>query len=333
MNTPSSHTTLPAPMPALPARSETPGHTHETLVPRACAALAATLGVLVLVGWISNVASLRSLASEGSGVMNPLTAVSVVALAASLWLQSVASRGRQRHVARGFAALVLAISLLHLAGGALGIITGVDTFLFRDTLPSSDSRAHLIPMAAALNFVLLSLALLNVARRSAARVAMAQVLAIVAAALSQIALLGHAFQKGWFETIGVVNSMALPTALAIASLAVGVLVMRRRAGIIAVVLAEGPGATMARGLLPAGFFVPAILGWIAIWGMRHDAVDSVSFEPELVFTLFGLAMIVIFVGLIAWNATQLHTSHLERARADVALRDSEVRFRLLAENG
>ncbi|MEO7962328.1 MAG: sensor domain-containing diguanylate cyclase, partial [Gemmatimonadaceae bacterium] len=42
---------------------------------------------------------------------------------------------------------------------------------------------------------------------------------------------------------------------------------------------------------------------------------------------------VIFVGLIAWNATQLHTSHLERARADVALRDSEVRFRLLAENG
>jgi diguanylate cyclase (GGDEF)-like protein/PAS domain S-box-containing protein len=39
------------------------------------------------------------------------------------------------------------------------------------------------------------------------------------------------------------------------------------------------------------------------------------------------------VGLIAWNATQVHQTHVQRARAEAALRDSEVRFRLLAENG
>lgn len=87
---------------------------------------------------------------------------------------------------------------------------------------------------------------------------------------------------------------------------------------------------MARGLLPAGFIAPALFGWVAIWGLRaSDRQD----QPALMVMLFVVAMILVFVGLIAWNATQLHRTHVERVHAEAALRDSELRFRLLAENG
>ncbi len=45
------------------------------------------------------------------------------------------------------------------------------------------------------------------------------------------------------------------------------------------------------------------------------------------------ASILVFVAIVAWVATKLHESHVERLRAERALRASEIRFRLIAENG
>ncbi len=333
MHTSPRHNTLPVPMSALASTPEEHPAIHDTLAPRICAAVAVLLSMVGLIGWGLGVSHLRGVRLESSGVMNPLAALSLMALAASLWMQSLAARHRQRFASRGLAAIVLAVAVLHLAGAVLGVIAGVDAFMPNDAATINDHRFHLIPLAPAANFMLLSLALLNIVRRSAARVAMAQVLASIALGLSQIALLGQVYRNGWFETIGVFNRMTLPTSVAVAAIAIGVLVMRRRAGIIAVVMADGPGATMARGLLPAAVLVPAVLCVISIWGMRQDPDPASTSHSELIFTLFALAMIVIFVSLVAWNATQVHASHVERARADAALRDSEVRFRLLAENG
>ncbi len=48
--------------------------------------------------------------------------------------------------------------------------------------------------------------------------------------------------------------------------------------------------------------------------------------PDVANMLFVIVVAVVFVVLICWNAAQLHESHLERLRAEEALRESEVRF-------
>jgi diguanylate cyclase (GGDEF)-like protein/PAS domain S-box-containing protein len=48
--------------------------------------------------------------------------------------------------------------------------------------------------------------------------------------------------------------------------------------------------------------------------------------------LFALMTVATLIILTGWQATVVHDSHEERARTEEALRDSEIRFRLLAEN-
>jgi diguanylate cyclase (GGDEF)-like protein/PAS domain S-box-containing protein len=145
---------------------------------------------------------------------------------------------------------------------------------------------------------------------------------------AQAALIAHAYQSGWFQSLGEFNRMALPTAVGFAALSVAVMTLSSREGLIGIILSEGPGGSLARMLLPTGFFVPTVLGWILISGRRGSLID-----PDLADTLFVFASILVFVAIVAWVATKLHESHVERLRAERGLRASEIRFRLIAENG
>ena len=301
------------------------------LLPRACAAIVAAIGGLILVGWATGVAELRALGAATNAATNPTAALCFVGIAAAIWLLAVDESRRQWHLARGLAAVVIAVGLLRLLGIAAGHVEGIDSILFHDAMAATlDGRTNRMASASAINAILVGVSLLLLARRMHAREALAQVLAIIVLGASLVAVLGHVYRSGWFDTIGQFNRMAIPSAIAFSLLGLGVLTLRRDSGVLAVVLSEGPGGTLARGLLPAGFLAPAAFGWIAILGLRASTRTE---QPELVMMLFVVAMILVFVGLISWNATQVHQTHVQRARAEAALRDSEVRFRLLAENG
>jgi diguanylate cyclase (GGDEF)-like protein/PAS domain S-box-containing protein len=56
-------------------------------------------------------------------------------------------------------------------------------------------------------------------------------------------------------------------------------------------------------------------------------------DADLADTLFVLATMLVFIGIVAYIATRFHENHLDRVRTEEALRESEVRFRLIAENG
>ncbi len=109
---------------------------------------------------------------------------------------------------------------------------------------------------AAVNFALLGSGLLLQLRRSRFASALAQLLAVLVLFSAQSAIIAHAYQSGWFVSLGEFNRMALPTAVGFAALSVAVLTLSSRDGLIGIILSEGPGGSLARTLLPAGFFVP-----------------------------------------------------------------------------
>ena len=329
-----SESTLPVPMPAYGSEPERSSVLRGAMISRTCAAVVLGIGVLVLIGWILDVPELRALGGASTAAMNPAVALCFVGAAVSLWLFAVSDRKSAWRVAHTIAGAIAVIGLVRIIGILSQVDAGVDTFLFRDAMQlTADGRANRMSSAGAANLLFIGVALLLLVRRLHAREALAQVLAIVVLVLAQFAVLGHIYQSGWFESVGMFNRMALPTSVAFSLLAIGVLTLRRESGVIAVVFSDGPGGTLARGLLPAGFLAPTLMGWIALWGLGLSQQRESIFTPELVVMLFVLAMILVFVGLIAWNASQVHDTHLERTRAEAALRDSEVRFRLLAENG
>jgi diguanylate cyclase (GGDEF)-like protein/PAS domain S-box-containing protein len=321
--------TDPYPRPALVQAPVITWWSNPDVIARVAIAFAIVIGVLSLVGWMVGVPELRALGPSGRAAMNPMTAACLVALGSGLWLVAHDEVFRGRQIARALGFLVLVVGAARLYGMMTADGFGADTLLFGDAMKhTADGRDNRMSFNSAINFFLLGGALLLQLRRSRFASGLAQLLAVLVLFSAQAALIAHAYQSGWFESVGAFNKMALPTAVAFAALGIAFMTMSSNDGLIAIVLSEGPGGSLARTLLPAGFLVPTVLGWLLIFGRRGSLID-----PDLADTIFVLATILIFVGIVAWIATKLHESHLDRVKTEDALRESEVRFRLIAENG
>jgi diguanylate cyclase (GGDEF)-like protein/PAS domain S-box-containing protein len=315
--------TTPAGPSALPTA---PAWWTHAVIARVAAGVAIVIGVLVLVGWTLDVAQLRMLGPAGSASVNPVTAACIGAIGAVMWM--LARDEDWKTPAYGLAIVVSVIGVARLYGIATGESIGVDELLFGDgLLQTGDGRTNRMSLNSAVNITLLGLALLLQLRRSRAASAVAQMIAVVVLFTAQAAVIAHAYKSGWFESVGAFNRMALPAAVGFAALAIAVLTISSGEGLIGLILSEGPGGRLARALLPGAFLVPAVLGWLLIYSRRATLLD-----PDLAETLFVLATILTFVGMVTWIASQLQQSHQERLRQAQALSESETRFRLIAEN-
>jgi len=322
-------TTDPYPRPGFIAEPTITWWSNPEVIARVAIAFAIVIGVLSLVGWMVGVPELRALGPSDRASMNPMTAACFVALGSGFWLIAHDEVVRGRQIARALGFLVMVVGAARLYGMMTGDGFGADQMLFGDAMRSTaDGRDNRMSFNSAVNFFLLGVALVLQLRRSRFASGLAQIIAVLVLFSAQAALIAHAYQSGWFESVGAFNKMALPTAVAFAALGIALMTMSSSDGLIAIVLSEGPGGSLARTLLPAGFLVPTVLGWLLIFGRRGSLID-----PDLADTIFVLATILIFVAIVAWIATKLHESHLDRLRTEYALRESEVRFRLIAENG
>jgi len=288
-------------------------------IPIAAGAVAAGIGLLVLAGWLLGLEALKSVL-PGLATMKANTAVCFLLAGAALVFRE---RRPIRLACAGLVCVVAGLSLSeYFSGGDLGL----DQLLFRDRMDMHTVYPGRMAEATALGFLFCGMSLLLLKTRSRAFHWLQQALALGAAMIGTMALLGYAFHVQQLYRFSGKSSMALHTALSLLILAAGV-VFARSGGLGTVLMANRTGAQMARRILP-GMLLPLVLfGLLIDWGEGRDLWGEGMND-----VLLAMLMIVTITGLVFWTARILNRMDAERRKTEAQLRESEARFRSIMDD-
>lgn len=239
---------------------------------RRIAIFVAGIGLLVLLGWLYDIAVLKSL-MPGWTTMKSMTALLFV-------LTGISLRTRVRRVARLSAWIVILLSALTLGQYLLHVDVGIDQLVFTDDAAESLYPGRMSP-ATALGFLLAGFLLLSV--HQAVESWFERYFIIAVFTISLLAVIGYLYEASSLYTIGAYSSMALHTAGTLLLLSLGILFARPERGLMSTILAETEGGYVLRRFLPMILTFPIALGWIRLMGQRMSLYD----------TAFGLAIMVI----------------------------------------
>jgi PAS domain S-box-containing protein len=286
------------------------------------------LGLAVLFGWWADIPALKTILPGLAG-MKANTAAGMLLSFAALWLLSPDHAATwQRSLGRVFAGLVVALGAATLFEYGSGINLGIDEFLVRD-----DLAAAMIPapgrMGAntAANFALAGAALL-ISQAGSSRAALwSQLAATAALVITFSVLLGYVF--GATVTAGLVSftPMALHTATAFALLSCAILTFTADRGFVAHLLSGGYGGQLARRLLPVVVLGLPFVGWLRLLGERFG-----YYGLEVGLTLYALFNVLILSAIVVLVARWLNRADWAQRAALEKLRESDARFRTLADN-
>jgi len=241
---------------------------------RALAAAVTALGVAVLVGWIFDITTLRSL-SPSLASMKANTALEFALLGVALWTADDAKRSLHRRL---LALAVVTIALLTAVEYIFGVKIGIDELVFVDrvTRASGGVFPGRMAPATALGFMLLgaSIAIWDYPALSPIR---GSAVTLVFA-IAFVALCGYILGVRSLYAIATFASVAVHTALGFLAASVS-FVFARDVGMFASDTAAG---RLARRLAPAIVVLPITLGWLRLIGQRAGLYD----------TTFGVALLV-----------------------------------------
>ncbi|MEO8613867.1 MAG: ATP-binding protein [Luteolibacter sp.] len=290
---------------------------------RVTAMVALIIGILVLLGWAFDIATLKSVV-PGWMTMKANTALCFVLLGGALWLMQGKSPDlRTNRIAQVCAGVAVLIGALTLGECLVGWNCGTDVLLFKDTAELGTAFPGRMAATSALNIVMLGSALLLLGHE---RFLLVRVFVYTAALLAYLALVGYIFDSQEFHIMAPMMGMAMHGALLFLLLSVGVLSASRDVGILALIGSESTDVFVRR-LLPAALFTPLVLGWLRLLGQRMGLYE----------TEFGVEMLVvgntlIFVALIVWSARTVHGLDARRVHAEAEFEHERYLLRSLMDH-
>ncbi|HTQ43972.1 MAG TPA: PAS domain-containing sensor histidine kinase, partial [Polyangiaceae bacterium] len=214
---------------------------------------------------------------------------------------------------RAVGALAMLDGLGALGEYALGKDLHFDRHVFgRGVVEAGGLYPGMLSIDAAVAFVLLGVALLASTPRRPHFVRDA--LALGAGTIAGVVALGYAY--GATSLYGVAPfAMALPTAIAICILAIGVVLEDPQGGLLRMLVHGTVGGAMARRLVPVTLLLPIALSLVLVILGPHDL--------KLGAALLVAALGIIFTAVVLWNASALERSgeslRAERARLETIL--------------
>jgi len=279
----------------------------------------AMLGAFVLFGWAVDLPIVMTWTIGGLRMV-PLTALCFVLAGGSLAMAVRSNRtSRTEAIQQTLAALVATIAVLTFYEYIRGGESEFDSLLFGNRLGHLPAYASgRIAINSTASFLLYSLALLFIPHDQRKNDLRAQMFATPALLISLIAILGYVFGVKGMYTLSHTAGMALPTAVALLVLGIGIIFAVRDRGVPALLMDEGPAGVLTRRLLPAAVFAPIVLGVIRLAGESAGI-----YESEFGVSLFSFATILTFVGLVLWSARVLRET--DKERVDLLALEKEAR--------
>jgi signal transduction histidine kinase len=276
-------------------------------------ALVMLVGCAVLAGWAFGIAPLRSIV-PGLPEMVPNTALLFV-LAGVALLSSGEHRARGNVVVRASAFVIVLIGMLTLAEYLFSLDLRIDGLLLhRSELVNKQLMfpGRMSPHTA-FNFLLTGCALLLADVEMRRGIRPSELLALLIASVSLVALIGYVYGVSALYGISPQTGMALHTAATFILLSAGLMLLEPARGLMRVVTGKGLGGIVARKLLAAAVIVPLALGWLSVLGQRAGFYDVAMQSSLLV-----VGSILVFSTLIWSGAKTLDRVDVERQQAESA---------------
>jgi signal transduction histidine kinase/CheY-like chemotaxis protein len=287
----------------------------------ACSAVGAFAGLTALVGWITGNELLKGAFVAGITMKTNMALCLILsgAFIGSLAIGAEEGRARARWM-NLFAWLVVGIGVGTLIQHLFGVDLAIDRLLFEEDAgaAATESPNRMGPVGATC-LTLLGLSRLSIGARTRSGRAPSQYLTIGVMLVASVPLLGFLFDVRVLFGIGKYTGIALPTAVALWLLALGLLFARLDAGLMRRLVEEDSGAVMTRRLLPAAVFVPILLMLLRIFGQEVGLFDQALGRALLV-----LAFMVVFTVLI-WRTGEV----VFRQATNAALAEGKLRERLV----
>ncbi|HKY91189.1 MAG TPA: GAF domain-containing protein [Nevskiaceae bacterium] len=277
------------------------------------AATVASIAILVLIGWTFGVEPLKRLA-PGLTAMNPLTAVSFLAIAAAIALlnQVPVRRPQLASALGGAVALVGALKLMDLT---LGTTLCPDDVLFRSKLADGQGFPSRLPQNTAVCLVLIGLGIVGTDRPNWWRWAHPQILVLPIVGISLAAIVGYLYDTSGFYRAQQYIPMALHTAANYGLASIALALLRPSEGVLRLVPRKSLGARTLLRLLPWCIFVPLLLGALELGGAKAGWFSAETGASITAVTLVITMSLLAFIDAVALNAMERR-----RQQAVVALR-------------
>ncbi|MBL6445513.1 PAS domain-containing protein [Fulvivirga sp. 29W222] len=269
------------------------------------------LGILVLLGWQFDIALIKR-PIPGLAAMNPLTAINFILLEAS-FLCIVSKFVKQGY---WLALAVVVISFFFLVGLMLDFSFQADLILFSGKIKADASHSLSSRMApnTAMNFVLGGVVILLMKRRKRA-VYICQTLSLLIVLIALFSIFGYIYRVGEFYGVLVYIPMSIHTAICFFMFGVEILFFHSDRGVMKELTSPYAGGMVSRILIPLAIIIPGFLGFIRLYlNWKY------SFSVELGTAILVVALIVILVLLIWFEALSLNEKDSKRRQAEDEVR-------------
>ena len=290
-------------------------------LPPLASGFAVCIGILVLIGWSFDLEPLNRVL-PGFPAMNPASAALFILTGIAL-----ASALRSRSPATAVMGKVLSVIVV-LAGASeflefLGICRSpLDEVLFAAKLsPTHDALPNRMAPNTALNFLLAGLAILLLDTRG--RRSLGQLLAILIGLGAILSITGYGYGVRSFSGLTPIIPVALYTAVTFLILAAGIFFAVPHASLPEPLAMNDPRERLARILrigFPLAVLLTLFLGWLCVWGERHQLYES-AFGTAL----YAIILSLLFAVLVRWAVSAVRKLEAEHAVANARLRDLDRR--------